>query len=208
MEACERLDSCVYLQYDASTCYLCIKNAADVTNDGSLTSTTAQQVETHVKLGIENVIFTSQSCEGPLAYAFPGNFNGKTNQGQRVTGMEFCGDTFGNFDDKISGFKLKFDGTTQQIQVGCYNPIWDQFPDFEIADNEVVLQVDTCFGSVSGYNILNTITIHTNLRQFGPHGTAAAGGCVTYSNSGYELIGFYGRAGAAVDDIGSYFSRC
>ena len=69
METCERLGSCVYRQYDAGTCYLCIKNAADVTSEGGLTSTTVQQVETHVKLGVEDVIFTSQSCEGPRAPA-------------------------------------------------------------------------------------------------------------------------------------------
>ena len=210
LEACERLDSCVYLQYDASTCYLCIKNAADVTGEGGLTTTSVQQVETHVKLGVEDVIFTSQSCEGPLAPPEDTrsvNFDSRTTGGQRLTDIAFCGSPFGQYSDKISGFQFKFDGI-EQPRVSCgSNPIWGQFPNFTIAENEVVLQVDTCFATVSGYNIMNTITIHTNLRHFGPYGTDA-GGCVTYSNTGYELVGFFGKAGAGMTDFGSIFSRC
>ena len=208
LETCERLGSCVYRQYDAGTCYLCIKNAADVTSEGGLTSTTVQQVETHVKLGVEDVIFTSQSCEGPLANDQVTNFRRTTTTGQRLTGVEFCSEAWRDFGNKICGFHVSFSGIEQE-RVGCaYNPIWGQFPDFEIADNEVVLQVNTCFALVNDIMIVNTMTIHTNLRHFGPYGTAAAGGCVTHSNTGFELVGFYGKAVAGIDNFGSIFSRC
>ena len=80
-------------------------------------------------------------------------------------------------------------------------------PDFVLTQNEVVLAVDACFQYVSSVNAVNTITIVTNLRQFGPVGVDE-GGCVTYSNVGYDLIGFYGRAFGAIDAIGAIYSRC
>ena len=207
---------CVYLQYEHDTCWLCINDAADVTAEQGLTSAAAQTHSAHVKIGIEDVIFAPDggaTCRGPLMMGvdtgLAENFAQITAQ-NNLNRMRFCSANWGDFRDKVSGFWVYF-GAADQSLVGCRispdGQITGVMPDFVRAQNEVVLAVEACFQYVNGYNVLNTMTLVTNQRQFGPVGVDE-GGCVTYRNLGYDMTGFYGSAATGIDTIGATFSRC
>ena len=205
LEACTRLRSCVYLQYDNDRCFLCINAAADVTAEGGLTSTTAQQIRTSVKTGIEDVIFTSRNCRHDL------EFNGDTVNFDRNTSnaklarIRFCSTGHGAWVGKVCGFQFHF-GPDSPIDFGCVNPVWGMMPDFVLAEWETVLVVEACFGRVHNANAVHTIKLMTNLRSFGPVGSNS--GCTIYRNVGYDLTGFYGWTGHGIDSLGTYFRRC
>ena len=204
---CDAVASCVFYQYEADTCYLCIHDAADAAAEDQLTSSTApaQAVRTHVKQDIADVIFTStQSCHGPMLppTATSQNYNQTSTSGP-ITRMRFC--STDHFNNVVAGFYATYGGV-QQPRVGCalvhagtvvYH---DAYSEFQLADYEVVLHISACFSLIQGFTIVNTLTIVTNLRQIGPYGTDH-GNCVSYSQSGYELVGIYGVAGWALDSI-------
>ena len=212
---CIAVESCVFYQYEADTCYLCIHDAADAAAENHLTSSTApaQAARTHVKQDIADVIFTStQPCHGPLLTpgALDPNFY-RISTGSLITRLRFCG--YGGFSDVVGGFYATFDGIEQQV-AGCnFSPgdeylTNDNYPEFLLMDHEVVLNVEVCYAMLHGHNVLNTLTLHTNLRQFGPHGTLHGGSCERYALAGYGLMGLYGWAGHAMNSLGPVFSRC
>ena len=215
-ERCTSLSSCVYLQYEHDTCWLCINAAADVTAEDGLASAAAQTYRAHVKIGIEDVIFASAggaTCRGSLMMGVsrgPAENFAQTTAQNNLNRMRFCSANWGDFRDKVSGFWMYF-GVAEQNLVGCRispdGQITGVMPDFVRAQNEFVLAVKACFQYVNGYNVLNTMTLVTNRRQFGPVGVDQ-GGCVTYRNVGYDLTGFYGSAATGIDTIGATFSRC
>ena len=215
-ERCTALSSCVYLQYKRGICWLCINDAADVTTEDGLASAATQTYRAHIKIRIEDVIFASAgsaTCRGRLMMGVSRgpaeNFEQTTAQ-NNLNRMRFCSANWGDFRDKVSGFWMYF-GAAEQSLVGCRispsEQITGVMPDFVRAQNEFVLAVEACFQYVNGYNVLNTMTLVTNRRQFGPVGVDQ-GGCVTYRNVGYDLTGFYGSAATGIDSIGAIFSRC
>ena len=119
--------------------------------------------------------------------------------------IRFCSTGVDGWRDKVCGFELYF-GTESQERVGCLDPVWDVMPDFVLAEWETVLLVEACFGTIGGDNVVHTLKIVTNLRSFGPVGTA--GVCTIYRKVGFDLTGFYGRTGHGLDSLGTYFRRC
>ena len=207
LEACTRLRSCVYLQYDNDRCFLCINAAADVTAEGGLTSTTARQQRTLVKRGIEDVIFTSRDCRQDVkSNGQSSTFDQNTSEGN-LARIRFCSTGRDDWIDKVCGFGLHF-GTESQVNAGCVDPVWDVMPDFVLAEREAVLSVEACFQYVHGFNVVHTVKLLTNLRSFGPVGTDVGGDCVSYRSVGYDLTGIYGRFGHGIVSLGTHFSRC
>ena len=107
----------------------------------------------------------------------------------------------------MAGFSLYLNNQPQNL-FGCSSssPSYP-FPYFELGQNEVVLKIDTCYATVSGYYAVNTVTIQTNLRQFGPIGYDY-GSCTTYEMKGYNLVGARGSAHALIDDVSFAFEKC
>ena len=208
LEACTRLRSCVYLQYDNDRCFLCINAADDVTAEDGLTSTTARQQRTLVKKGIEDAIFTSLDCRNDLKFNIDSgvNFDRSTSQGD-LARIRFCSTGFDDWVGKVCGFQLHF-GPDSPIIVGCNAPIWDLMPDFVKAEREKVLMLEACFHHFErDISVVHTINFVTNLRIFGPVGEGNPG-CTIYRSVGYDLTGFYGRTGHGIDSLGTYFRRC
>ena len=212
---CRAVESCVFLQYEADTCYLCIHDAADAAGENYLTSSAAppQAVRTHVKLGIADVIFTStQPCHLPVDPPGVSSIDYyRISTSGPITRMRFC--WFSTFNNIVGGFYATFDGAEQPL-AGCNEDAWtgvlrndNAYPTFELANHEVVLHIIACFAPVQGYTVVNTLTIVTNLRQVGPHGTDR-GNCVSYHQSGYNLMGLYGKSGWGLSGLGSVFERC
>ena len=163
-----------------------------------------RQNRTLVKTGIEDVIFTSQDCRRDMRFSSQ-DFDRSTTEGNLVR-IRFCSSSVGGgWRDIVCGFQLYF-GTESGIRVGCVYPIWDVMPDYVRAENETVLAVEACFQRTAGYNVVQSIKFWTNLRSFSPLGIAE--GCTVYRHVGYDLTGFYGKAGHGITDLGTYFSRC
>ena len=125
-QRCTALSSCVYLQYERDTCWLCSNAADDVTAEQGLTSAASQVLLTHVKTGIENVIFASspsQDCTGSLMEGAPSSVGGQpfsetATAGSNLTKITFCSTNWRDFYNKITGFQLYF-GPSDQRLVGC-----------------------------------------------------------------------------------------
>lgn len=56
--------------------------------------------------------------------------------------------------------------------------------------------------------VVTSLTIVTNVRPYGPYGKQSMGNNPFHvaAPSNHDIVGFYGRAGAVVDQIGAYVS--
>lgn len=148
-------------------------------------------------------------------------FDMSTNQGNfidtgspiEIAAIKFCASDRRDYRYVPSGFFL---ASAAQLAEGELGPRYgcgaissslDPFPNFVLQPNEIILNIDMCFGYVSGNSILNVITLYTNFRQFGPLGRDF--GCTDhYTVKGYNVVGFQGRMGSAIDVLKVWFERC
>jgi hypothetical protein len=74
--------------------------------------------------------------------------------------------------------------------------------------SETVKEVYGSNGKYGGHTVVTSLAIVTNVKTYGPYGKHATGNIpfhITPPNN-HNIVGFYGRVGDVVDQIGAYVS--
>ncbi|XP_059650947.1 mannose/glucose-specific lectin-like [Cornus florida] len=66
---------------------------------------------------------------------------------------------------------------------------------------EYLVSISGCIGDLDGFFCVKSLTIHSNVRQYGPYGTEDGGRFMT-PLTGVKIVGFFGRQGSYLDAIG------
>ena len=207
--SCEQHTTCMYYQFAAANCYICIQDPIQYTSASLIPVQTAVPQETSLKIGVED-FFTNTTCKG---YVYR---NGDLEDYRydyytdRVTDIQFCASLFyeygvnSDLDQITAGFQLYLNGISQP-QHGCYISTYP-FDLVSFPSDEVVLMVGLYMG-YSGYLYgLRAIEFHTNKGMYGPVGSI--GTSTFYAETGYNFVGFSGWAGVLVDQVGVNWQYC
>ena len=204
---CTDYPTCVYYQQVGDLCYLCIANTTEFSDafQGSLVHISNNiEEKVFIKKGVENTIFPLTDCDGEVYPTYhAGYFAYNTD---RVTAIQFCATTFGDFAGVTAGFTLYIDGVAQTTR-GCSAPLSpNPFELITFAEDEIVMQIDFHIGWSGNYNIVRGITMHTTHGIYGPLGLTS--GSTLYEVQGYNFLGFSGATGYGIDHIAANFERC
>ncbi|XP_019180886.1 PREDICTED: mannose/glucose-specific lectin-like [Ipomoea nil] len=104
---------------------------------------------------------------------------------------------------------IKADGSKDTITVGKDGP--DEITNIDTVNidgsDEYLTGISGTFGIYLDNNVLRSIKFTTNEREYGPYGTVDETPFTSNIPSGYQIVGFLGRAGYYIDAIGAYITH-
>lgn len=81
---------------------------------------------------------------------------------------------------------------------------------------QITLAADEFITKVSGYidavhwatdNVIRSLKFQSNIREYGPYGPEVGNPFTFTVNPGYKIIGFFGRSGSNLDEIGVHVAH-
>ncbi|CAO2142330.1 unnamed protein product [Urochloa humidicola] len=112
-------------------------------------------------------------------------------------------------DDVIES--IEFSYTDEAGQVRTNGPwggdegksVWDPIL---LSDSVTVKEIYGTTGNYKGENVVTSLTIVTNVKTHGPYGRQSPGNIPFHfaAPNGHRIVGFYGRVGDVVNQIGAY----